>query len=189
LNSSLVEHLVFFLEEPSAQDFLQSVLPRILPPNITPHYLVFEGKQDLEKRLVTRMKHWLKPNSQFIVMRDQDSGNCTVIKENLKRLCKQAGKPRAIVRIVCKELETFFVGDWAAVAAAYDRPALTVHARSAKYRDPDLLGSPSFELKRLIPSYQKRAGARAISPHLNFERNASHSFRVLMQSIQLLNTE
>jgi hypothetical protein len=189
LSSPLVEHLVFFLEEPSAQDFLQTVLPRILPAHITPHFLVFEGKQDLEKRLVNRMKYWLRPNSQFIVMRDQDSGDCTVIKANLKRLCKQAGKPRAIVRIVCKELETFFVGDWAAIAAAYQRPALSAHARSAKYRDPDLLGSPSAEIKRLIPSYQKRAGARAISPHLDFERNVSSSFRVLMRSIQSIKTE
>lgn len=189
MNSHLVEHLVFFLEEPSAQDFLQAVLPRILPAHITPHFLVFEGKQDLEKRLVNRMKYWLRPNSQFIVMRDQDSGDCKIIKANLKRLCKQAGQPRAIVRIVCKELETFFVGDWNAVANAYDRPTLAKHARTAKYRDPDLLGSPSSEIKRLIPGYQKRAGARAISPHLDFERNASHSFSVLMRSIQSLKTE
>jgi hypothetical protein len=186
VNSPLLEHLVFFLEEPSAQDFLQSVLPRILPAHITPHFIVFEGKQDLEKRLVLRMKHWLRPNSQFIVMRDQDSGDCKVIKTNLKRLCQVAGKPRAVVRIACRELETFFAGDWQAVATAYNRPALATHARKAKYRDPDLLGSPSVEIKKIIPTYQKREGARTISPHLDFERNTSHSFRVLIESIQTL---
>ncbi|NMM28100.1 MAG: DUF4276 family protein [Glaciimonas sp.] len=181
-----MEHLVFFLEEPSAQDFLQAVLPRVLPAHITPHFLVFEGKQDLEKRLVLRMKRWLRPNSYFIVMRDQDSGDCVVIKARLRDLCVQAGQPDAVVRVVCKELESFFVGDWPAVAAGFERPALAANANRAKYRVPDLLGSPSAEIRRLIPTYQKREGARKIAPHLDLTQNKSNSFRVLMRSIQEL---
>jgi Domain of unknown function (DUF4276) len=175
----VIEHVVFFLEEPSAQDFLQAVLPGVLPVHIKPHFLVFEGKQDLEKRLVLRMKRWLLPNSQFVVMRDQDSGDCSVIKARLQALCVDAGQPRAFVRIVCKELETFFVGDWAAVALGFERPA-----KKAKYRVPDRLGSPSAEIKKLIPSYQKRAGARMISPYLDLARNKSSSFQVLMRTLQ-----
>ncbi len=87
----MIEHLVFFLEEPSAQDFLQALLPRVLPPHITPHFLVFEGKQDLGKR-------------------------------------------------------------------------------------------------RLIPSYQKREGARTIAPHLDPIQNKSSSFRVLMRTLQTIHT-
>jgi hypothetical protein len=182
----VIEHLVFFLEEPSAQDFLQVVLPHLLPAHITPHFLVFEGKQDLEKRLTARMKRWLRPNSQFIVMRDQDSGDCAVIKARLKSLCAQAGQPNAFVRIVCKELETFFVGDWPAIAAGFERPALAANATRAKYRDPDLLGSPSAEIRRLIPTYQKREGARTIAPHLDFSNNKSNSFQVLIRTVQAL---
>ncbi len=184
----MIEHLVFFLEEPSAQDFLQALLPRVLPPHITPHFLVFEGKQDLEKRLVKRMKHWLRPNSQFIVMRDQDSGDCMIIKARLRSLCAQAGKPDAIVRIVCKELETFFVGDWPAVATGFGRPALAANAQRAKFRTPDQLGSPSAEIRRLIPRYQKREGARTIAPHLDPIQNKSSSFRVLMRTLQTIHT-
>lgn len=182
----MIENLVFFLEEPSAQDFLQAVLPRVLPAHITPHFLVFEGKQDLEKRLVMRMKRWLRPNSQFIVMRDQDSGECLVIKDRLLNLCAQAGQPNATVRIVCKELETFFVGDWPAIAMGFQQPALAFHARKAKFRSPDLLGSPSQEIKRLIPTYQKREGARTISAHLDLARNQSSSFRVLLRTLSEL---
>jgi Domain of unknown function (DUF4276) len=180
----MMEHLVFFLEEPSAQDFLEVVLPHILPSRITAHFVVFEGKQDLEKRLIMKLKYWQRPNSQFIVMRDQDSGDCKVIKANLKQLCIKANKPNAIVRIVCKELETFFVGDWAAIAAAYSNEKWRSNARSAKFRNPDLLGSPSAEIKRLIPNYQKRAGARIISPHLDFDKNTSASFQALIRSIK-----
>lgn len=182
----MIENLVFFLEEPSAQDFLQAILPRVLPAHVTPHFLVFEGKQDLEKQLVRRMKHWQRPNSQFIVMRDQDSGDCRVIKQRLRNLCLAAGQPQATVRIVCKELETFFVGDWVAIAAGFGLPALASYARKAKYREPDLLGSPSGEIRRLIPTYQKRAGARTISPHLDLERNQSSSFRVLLRTLSEL---
>ena len=181
-----MEHLVFFLEEPSAQDFLEIVLPRLLPEHVTAHFLVFEGKQDLEKRLVSRMKGWLRPNTRFIVMRDQDSGDCTVIKARLKALCEQAKQPQALVRIVCKELETFFVGDWPAVAAGFGMPGLAALGKKAKYRDPDQLGSPNLEIKRLIPTYQKRAGARLISPHLNLTSNQSSSFRVLIKTIEEL---
>ena len=180
----MIDNLVFFLEEPSAQDFLQAILPQVIPAHITPHFLVFEGKQDLEKQLVKRMKRWLRPNSRFIVMRDQDSGDCRVIKKRLLNLCVEAGQPQATVRIVCKELETFFVGDWAAIAAGYQQPKLAAHAKKAKFRAPDLLGSPSTEIKRMIPTYQKREGARTIAPHLSLARNQSSSFRVLMRTLQ-----
>jgi Domain of unknown function (DUF4276) len=182
----VIEHVVFFLEEPSAQDFLQAILPRILRQGITPHFLVFHGKQDLEKRLLLRLKHWQRPYSQFIVLRDQDSGDCVEIKERLKNLCKDAGKPTAIVRIACRELESFFVGDWAAIAAGYERPNLAANSKLAKYRNPDLLGSPAVDIRRSIPTYQKREGARTIAPHLNLEMNASRSFRVLILAIQNL---
>jgi hypothetical protein len=38
--------LVCFLEERSAQRFLESVLPRLLPEDIQVRYIPFEGKQD-----------------------------------------------------------------------------------------------------------------------------------------------
>ena len=180
---SVTENLVFFLEEPSARDFLEAILPRVLPTHITPHFLVFEGKQDLEKQLVWRMKRWLRPNSRFIVMRDQDNGDCRVIKSRLLGLCQQAGQPTATVRIVCRELETFFVGDWRAIAAGFAQPKLSAQAQKAKFRQPDLLGSPSREIKQMIPTYQKREGARTISPHLDLTSNRSTSFRVLLRTL------
>lgn len=52
--------LVFLLEEPSAQDALEGILPRFLPNDIQVQYLVFEGKQDLERRMGKRMRGWLQ---------------------------------------------------------------------------------------------------------------------------------
>jgi len=182
----VTEHLVFFVEGLSERDFLEGLLPKILPPHITAHFQVFQGKQDLEKQLVRRMKFWLTPNTRFLVMRDQDSGDCKVIKAKLQSLCAQAGHPNAAVRIACRELETFFAGDWAAIASAFEQPNLAGLGRRAKFRDPDLLGSPSAEIKRHVPTFQKREGARRIAPLLDPANNQSQSFRVLVQAIERL---
>lgn len=180
----MIENVVFFLEGPSEKDFLEGLWPTVMPAHIAPHFQVFQGKQDLEKQLVRRMKYWLKPNSRFIVMRDQDSGDCTDIKARLRRLCDEAGQPAAVIRIACRELETFFVGDWAAIAAGFGKPALAAQAKKAKYRTPDKLGNPAEEIKRHLASYQKREGARKIAPHLKTVNNKSPSFRVLMQTLE-----
>lgn len=182
----MMKHVVFFLEEPSAQDFLQGVLPGLLPDGVTAHFLVFEGKQDLEKQLPLRLRGWQRLNSRFIVLRDQDSGDCRVIKHNLQTQCVEAGQPDAVVRIACRELEAFFVGDWLAVAQAFDKPALARLDRAAKYRDPDKLGSPSHEIRRVLPAYQKRDGARRISAHMAPARNRSRSFQVLFETLRRL---
>lgn len=182
----MTEHLVFFLEEPSAEDFLRAFLPTIGLPMPQVHFVVFQGKQDLERRLVRRMRGWIRPNTHFVVMRDQDAGDCRAIKQGLQALCAEAGHPQATVRVACRELESFFVGDWEAVGRGYGLESLAKLAAKAKYQDPDHLHAPSVELARELPGYQKRDGARRISPHLRPERNRSNSFQVLYRSLKAI---
>ena len=68
--------LVFLLEEESAKQMLEGLMPRILPPDVTVRYVVFEGKQDLEKQLVRRIRLYRHPDARFVVVRDQDGGDC-----------------------------------------------------------------------------------------------------------------
>lgn len=68
--------LVFFLEEPSAREMLEGLLERLIPPAISRRYVVFEGKQDLHKRLQQRLRGWLNEDACFVVLRDKDSGDC-----------------------------------------------------------------------------------------------------------------
>lgn len=183
-----MRHVVFLLEEPSAQDALEAWVPIWLPVGVKAHYLLFQGKQDLEKRMVLRMRHWLLPNSHFIVIRDQDSGDCRQVKASLQERCRAAGRPDAVVRVACRELESFFVGDWQAVAQAFNRPALARLAGKAAFREPDTLGSPSQELARHLGGYQKRDGARRIAPLVDPERNRSRSFHALRSAVLALGT-
>ena len=178
-----MKHLVCLLEEPSAQDALECWLPQWLPEQVKVHFVIFQGKQDLERHMTRRIRHWLLPDSRFLVMRDQDSGDCKVVKAALTERCIAAGQPGALVRVACRELESFFVGDWHAVAQAFGKPALARLAGKAKYRQPDALGSPSDELAHHLPGYQKRDGARRIAPLIDPNRNASRSYHALREAL------
>lgn len=182
--------LVFLLEEPSAQDALEGFLPSILPGNAEVRYLVFEGKQDLEKRMVRTMRAWQQADARFVVMRDQDSGDCKLIKRGLLDRCREAGRAdRAVVRIACRELESWFLGDWRAVGQAFNSPKLAALGGKAIYRDPDRLGSPVAELRKFISTYQKRDGARRIGPYLKVDSNRSHSFAIFAEAVRRLASE
>ena len=182
-----MKNLVCFLEESSASEMLKGVLPRILPDDIEYTYIVFDGKQDLEKQLVRKLKNWLKPDSVFLVMRDQDSADCNDVKRRLMNLCREAGKPEALIRIACHELESFYFGDLSAVEKGLGLSNIAKRDKKSKYRTPDNIINPSDELEKLTGgTYQKILGSRNIAPHLSLDNNTSHSFNVLLSGIKNL---
>ncbi len=145
-----MNYLVCLLEEPSAKEMLKAILKRILPEEISVKYIVFEGKQDLEKNLKLRLKRWLIPNSLFLVMRDQDSGDCVIIKNNLKQKVLDSSKNEfTIIRVACHELETFYLGDLAAVENGLNITGLAQKQNKGKYRNPDRLSNAKEELIKL----------------------------------------
>lgn len=180
--------LVFCLEERSAREMLKGVLPRLLSPEIDVRYIVFEGKQDLHKQLVKKIRFWQQPDSRFIVMRDQDSGDCRVIRQQLRDLCIEAGRPDSLVRVACRELESFYLGDLAAVEAGLSCTGLVRQQNNHKFRDPDALVNAAEELGKLTgKSYQKVDGSRRIGPHLNLDgRSHSRSFQALLEGVRRL---
>lgn len=168
-------------------EMLKGILPRILPDDVYPEYKVFEGKQDLEKNLARVLKARLAPDSYFIVMRDQDAGDCKVIKDWLMELCGQAKRDGVLVRIACHELESFFLGDLIAVEQGLGLTGLQSQQLQKKFRNPDRLGNPAEELFKLTGgAYRKVAGSRAIAPHLSLEGNCSPSFNTLISGIRKL---
>lgn len=176
--------LVFFLEEPSAREMLQGILPRILPDGILARYVVFQGKQDLEKNLKLKLRAWRLPDCSFIVMRDQDAGDCTEIKAKLAGICREAGKQGVLIRIACRELESFYLGDLTAVEKGLDLKGIEKQKDKRKFRNPDAIVSPAQELFKLTDYvYDKVSGSRAISPHMDLSSNTSNSFNMLISGI------
>lgn len=155
-------HIAFFLEERSAEELIQQLMPR-LAPEITFKCIPFEGKQDLEKNLTKRIRGYQIPNSYFIVLRDQDSGNCFKIKEKLTGLCEAAGRPSAIIRIACRELESWYLADLKAVEEGMHLPGISRFQQNKKFRNPDYLGSPLGRIKK--------TNKRAISKDVGFKSN------------------
>jgi len=182
--------LVFFLEEPSAKALLESLLPRFIPAHrFLLRFVPFEGKRDLEDQLVRKIRGWRTPNTHFIVLRDQDSAKCRDVKEHLVELCKRAGRPETLVRVACREIESWYLGDLKAVEEALGVTHLSSKQGQKKYRDPDRLESPSHELERLTHScYQKISGSRAIGQvlSLDIETNRSRSFNVFLNGLRKL---
>lgn len=178
--------LVFLLEEESAKNMLEGIVPRLVPEGVRVQYMTFSGKQDLEKQMERKIRLWMEPDSRFIILRDQDSGDCTAIKTRLLELAKKTGKADVcLVRIACHELESFFLGDLAAVAQGLNLPALAGRQNRNPYRRPDSIANAAEELKKLTGNrYGKLAGSRAIGPCLSLDgSNRSHSFGVLVEAI------
>lgn len=177
-----MRELVFFLEEESAKCLIQALMPRLIQTGCPVRYVTFEGKQDLERQLERKLRAYMNPEARFIVLRDKDSSNCLDVKNSLQAICARAGKPQATIRIACHEIESWYLADMEALGRAYAKDLTHLQAHR-KFRNPDELGNPVQELKRLIPEYQKIDGSRRIGKHLDIGNTRSRSFFHLTRAI------
>lgn len=187
-----MKELVFLLEEISAKAMLESLLPRILHADIHHRFIPFEGKQDMEKQLCKRLRGYLNPQTRFIVLRDLDSEpDCKKLKEKLTDYCQQAGQmDKTLIRIACRELESFYLADLEAVGKALSIPRLASYQNKSRFRKPDLLPNPSRELATLTKDYyQKISSSNAIGQFLDPENTRSSSFYHLIQGIRRMERE
>lgn len=178
-----MSRIVFLLEERSMKVLLEGLLPRLFPDLgflCVPH----EGKQDLEKSVPRKLRAWREPGVRFVVLRDNDGGDCHGMKANLAALCQEGGRDDVLVRIACQELEAWYLGDPVALAEAFGDDKLRRIGGKALYRHPDSVQRPSAELQRLVPMFQKVSGARRMASLLSRERNSSRSFQVLIECLE-----
>jgi hypothetical protein len=172
--------VVFLLEEPSMKLLLEGLLPRLVPGWVAgEHFLCVphQGKSDLDVSIPRKLSAWQFPGDRFVVVRANDAADCVAVLKKVKNLCAAAGRPDTLVRLVCQELETWYLGDLEAVAAAFEQPKVNTPALRKKYAHPDGWQKPSVEIQRLVPAFQKGAGARAMAQHLREPgHNRSHSY-------------
>lgn len=188
-----MKNIAFFLEEVSAEEMLKKIIDKRFPnakPEANKFHITYhshQGKQDLEKNLELRLKNWKKPNTIFIIMRDQDSKDCKIVKNELRVICKKAGKTHAetIIRIACHELETFYLGDFSAIEKAFKIKNIKKKANSKIFNNPDKeVSQPSKEIAKIVKKYTKINGSRKIAELLEPHKNTSNSFRVLYKSLE-----
>ncbi len=92
--------IVFLLEESSMEMFLEALLGRLFP-NLIFKCVVYSGARDLEQSLTKVLKSWRVPGDRFVVVRDNDGGDCYARKRRLVEKCGMAGRDDVLVRIVC----------------------------------------------------------------------------------------
>jgi hypothetical protein len=200
-------HIEFLVEEQSAEAALQELVPRIVAPEITFAFRVFQGKHDLLRKLPARLRgyrSWLPDDGRIVVLIDADDGNCYAQKMQLERMAHDAGlitrstdrtdaAIQVLNRLAVQELEAWFFGDIEAIRAAY--PGVSPNlAQQQGYRNPDTISGGTWEaLERVLQraghhrsGLQKIAAARSIASHMVPQRNRSQSFRAFSQGLETL---
>lgn len=181
--------LIFLLEEPSIKNVLDQILPQIIPIEISYICIPHQGKQDLAKSIPIKIKAFqFNPATKFVIVHDQDSHDCQELKAELLEICQNAGKSDPLIRIICHELESWFLGDLAAVEKAYQlKPqSLSKKQTQKKFRDPDQLNSAKQELKKLVNEYYAGTHSKKIAPYLSLTENTSHSFQIFLDGVKNL---
>lgn len=188
----MLGRIIFLLEEPSMKSLLETLLPRVFPGWVAGQQFLcvpHEGKSDLDRSVPRKLSAWRIPGDRFVIVRDNDNVDCVDLKQRLVAMCANHGRPDTLVRLVCQELEAWYLGDLRALAEAFDAPKADTPALRRRFADPDSWQKPSVELQRLVPAFQKGSGARLMGQHLSVDGNASASFRAFMSGVQRLREE
>ena len=192
--------LLFIVEGETEAAFLQAFLPRAGIPagqfQVFPH----DGKPGVIAhfhRLICRLDD---PEARFIVLVDKDSRDCRQLKREILDLAQKecpAQVERLLVRIACRELEAWHLGDVDALRKAYPT------TRDAKWRkierrdpDPDIDRPPyPSVILRNLPDFTKRDAARKMGDILgrkwaeNANGNRSASFRYFVSGVMKMRGE
>ena len=98
-------------------------------------------------------------------------------------ICNLNGFCPKLVRIVCKELESWYIGDFEAVHKAYPKFNPTNFKNKSRFRNPDICNA-SIEMKKIVPEFQKVGGAKKIAPFIDIEKNRSESFQQTISGLK-----
>src|SRR5690606_19288838 len=84
--------IVFLLEEESMAALLRELLPKVYPEwveNIHWIPIWHNGKSDLEASIRRKLRAWREPGVRFVIMRDNDGGDCRERKAHLRSLANE----------------------------------------------------------------------------------------------------
>lgn len=205
LRPRATSHVEVLVEDLTSEVVVRSLLERQLGAQGPPTWAVrsFQGKRDMLQKLPARLRglrRSLPVSGCVVVLLDADQKPCVPQKAELDRLAQAAGLiPTSSVagpgwnianRLAIEEIEAWFLGDPAAVAAAYAGFPADLGRRAGLRRPDEVKGGTwetlERELKRaghFAGGYRKVEAARAIAPHLEPGRNTSASFGVFWSTM------
>ena len=185
--------LYVLTEERSCKIVFDTLLPKILPDNISFRVFPHQGKQDLihtlEKVIPSISK---QPDAKILIVIDQDNVDCIVLKNWLNDKVKNICNCQYAIRIVCTELESWYLGDMQAIKLAYPRFRPEHYEKKERYRDVDKIVKPNIQLLKIVPELKNKKTlpkldtANLISKHININANTSVSFNHTISVIKKL---
>ena len=170
------------------EEFLGGLIGRLFPKLVF-QCVTYDGWSDLERSVPVTLRSWHVPGDRFVIVRDSDGRDCHAIKQRIVDSCKEIGRDDVLVRIVCQELEGWYLGDFVALAEAYDSPRVLRHQAKDRFRNPDSVRNPSDAVATLVGSFRKMEAARRLGNLVDVERNRSQSFRVFVEGVRRLIAE
>jgi hypothetical protein len=199
------------VEEPSMEDALAALLPKLLAGREMDVRIINHGsKQKLLKNLPGRFAGYAQriahENIRVLVAIDRDNEDCQKLKAELESIAAGAGLAtksapatdgsfRVVNRIVIEELEAWFFGDVPALCAAYPGVPASLGSKGA-FRQPDAIKGGTWEalLRVLQKAGHYPAGnhlpkgdvARKVAAEMEPARNTSPSFRYFVDGLEAL---
>ncbi|WP_405225986.1 DUF4276 family protein [Lentisalinibacter sediminis] len=197
----------FLVEEPSAEEALKHLLPRLIGRRAEWKLINSGSKYKLLKAVPQRLAAYGQRIAQgedlrVVVLVDRDDDDCEELKRQLEVAAQHAklttksapdvdGRFLVVNRIVVEELESWFIGDPAALRRAFTSLP-KIDATKGIFRNPDNGGSwealHRFLKKHGIyrSSYPKIDAARRIAPNLDLQANRSRSFHMFVSGVEAL---
>lgn len=168
---------------------LRGILPKVFPSwveNVDWVSVPHNGKSALQKSIPRKISAWREPNVRFVILQDNDGGDCIALKSHLRELASARSEDQVLIRIVCQELESWLLGDLQAVKAAYPKASIQPGKLPQKLRDPDRLGNAAQELAQITGTKAKVQRAGLIADKMNLSDNRSYSFKIFLTGLQQL---
>jgi hypothetical protein len=173
----MLNQIEFLLEEKSMMALLNVILPKIMPEKWILEKNVFlrphQGKSDLMESIPKKMRAYSHSSYKvgLVILHDKDSNDCIQLKHEILSLTQEISDcPPCLVRIVCTELESWYLADFEALQNAYPKiSAIGKNRNKSKFRNPDTITNAAEELQKLVPEYQKIRGSETIAPYLNVQ--------------------
>jgi len=180
----MIEKVVFILEELSMKRMLENLLPRM---NLRFEIELFacNGKVNFKERMHIILEKYYDQNAFFIIMRDKDNDNCIELKNKLRDKIKDIGRPFR-VRIVCRELESWYLAQPDAIKKAFTdadlKPSKT--NKGKVFKEPEKYGAKEFMDYINQKQITKVKWAEQMGTKLEPDSSQSHSFHVFIQTLR-----
>ena len=179
--------VIFLVEEPSMQLFLEALFQQLHLPETAYQIKAFRGKQLLLPAIPRLLNSWREPNTQFFILIDNDNKDCIQLKNKLVFDCLQANRSDTVVRIVCQELEAWYLGDLFAIKS-YSPLKKSFKGQLKQIEDnkliPDEIQRPSKVLEAHLGNLIKSDIAKYMGKNITLEGNSSVSFGSFVQALK-----